>query len=157
MDIEMGPYLLLCNQTTVNQTLDSRFDPTWFFPALLWSTASDPWVFNHLYSCFLGFASLKLRWVPIKLNPHNMRMWLIHCDPANRDGRDRLPSLGEHCDQAQPAEGSGMMLVWAPIHNTLKAQIFYEGSILMNCSILYGGLRGSIWFLIFENFYMVFR
>ncbi len=35
---------------------------------------------------------------------------------------------------------------------SLKAQIFCKGSILMNCSILYGGLRGSIWFLIFKNF-----
>ncbi len=38
-----------------------------------------------------------------------------------------------------------------------KAQIFGERSILIKCSILYGGLRGSIQFLIFENFYMVFR
>ncbi len=36
-----------------------------------------------------------------------------------------------------------------------KVQIFGERSILMKCSILYGGLRGSIQFLIFENFYMV--
>ncbi len=34
--------------------------------------------------------------------------------------------------------------------------IFCEGSILMKCSILYGGLRGSIQFLSFETFYMVF-
>ncbi len=38
-----------------------------------------------------------------------------------------------------------------------KAQIFGERSILMKCSTLYGGLRGSIWFLIFEKFYVVFR
>ncbi len=36
-----------------------------------------------------------------------------------------------------------------------KVQIFSERSILMKCSILYGGLRGSIWF--FKKFYMVFR
>ncbi len=36
-----------------------------------------------------------------------------------------------------------------------KVQIFGERSILMKCSMLYGGLRGSIHFLIFENFYMV--
>ncbi len=40
---------------------------------------------------------------------------------------------------------------------SLKVQIFCEGNILMKCSILCGGLRGSIWLLIFENFYMVFR
>ncbi len=33
-----------------------------------------------------------------------------------------------------------------------KVQIFGERSILMKCSILYGGLRGSIQFLIFKNF-----
>ncbi len=33
-----------------------------------------------------------------------------------------------------------------------KVQIFGESSILMTCSILCGGLRGSIQFLIFENF-----
>ncbi len=38
-----------------------------------------------------------------------------------------------------------------------KAQIFGEISILMKYSILHGGLRGSIQFLIFEHFYMVFR
>ncbi len=38
-----------------------------------------------------------------------------------------------------------------------KLQIFGERSILMKCSILYGGLRGSIQFFIFENFYIVFR
>ena len=37
-----------------------------------------------------------------------------------------------------------------------KAQIFGETSILMKCSISYGGLRGIIQFLIFEKFYMVF-
>ncbi len=37
-----------------------------------------------------------------------------------------------------------------------KVQIFGERSILMKCSILYGGLRGSIQFLIVENFYMNF-
>ncbi len=37
-----------------------------------------------------------------------------------------------------------------------KVQIFGEKSILMKCSILYGGLRGSIQFLIFEIFHMVF-
>ncbi len=38
-----------------------------------------------------------------------------------------------------------------------KAQIFGERSIWTKCSILYGSLRGGIQFLIFENFYMVFR
>ncbi len=38
-----------------------------------------------------------------------------------------------------------------------KVQIFGKRSILMKCSILHRGLRGSIQFLIFENFYMVFR
>ncbi len=38
-----------------------------------------------------------------------------------------------------------------------ECRIFGERSILMKCSILYEGLRGSIQFLIFENFYMVFR
>ena len=38
-----------------------------------------------------------------------------------------------------------------------KVQIFGKRSILMKCGILYGGLRGSIQFLIFEHFYMVFR
>ncbi len=33
---------------------------------------------------------------------------------------------------------------------------FGERSILTKCSLLYGGLRGGIQFLIFENFYMVF-
>ncbi len=37
-----------------------------------------------------------------------------------------------------------------------KVQIFGEGSILMKCSLLYGGLSGGIKFLMFENFYMVF-
>ncbi len=38
-----------------------------------------------------------------------------------------------------------------------KAQIFGERSMLMKCSILYGGLRGNIWFLSFEHLYMVFK
>ncbi len=38
-----------------------------------------------------------------------------------------------------------------------KVQIFGERSILMKCGMLYGGLRGSIQFLISKNFYMVFR
>ncbi len=38
-----------------------------------------------------------------------------------------------------------------------KVQIFGERSILVKYSILYGGLRGSIQFLIFENFHTVFR
>ncbi len=35
-----------------------------------------------------------------------------------------------------------------------KVQICGERSILMKCSILYRGLRGSIQFLIFENLFM---
>ncbi len=38
-----------------------------------------------------------------------------------------------------------------------KVQIFGERSISMKCSLLYGGLSSSIQFLIFENFYMVFK
>ncbi len=38
-----------------------------------------------------------------------------------------------------------------------KVQIFGERSILMKYSILYGGLSGNILFLIFDNFYMVFK
>ncbi len=38
-----------------------------------------------------------------------------------------------------------------------NVQIFGKRSILMKCSVLYGGLRGSIQYLIFENFYMVFK
>ncbi len=37
-----------------------------------------------------------------------------------------------------------------------KVQIFGERSIIMKCSVLYGDLRGSIQFLTFENFCMVF-
>ncbi len=36
-------------------------------------------------------------------------------------------------------------------------QIFCEGSILVKCNILHGGLRGGIYFLIFEHLYMVSR
>ncbi len=38
-----------------------------------------------------------------------------------------------------------------------KVQKFGERSILMKCSLLYVGLSGNILFLIFENFYVVFR
>ncbi len=38
-----------------------------------------------------------------------------------------------------------------------RRQIFDEGSILIKCSMLYWGLKGSIQFLIFENIYVLFR
>ncbi len=82
---------MLCSRTIVNWTLDSWFEHTWFFPTLLWSctfsTASDPWVFNHLYSCFLGFASLKLRWVPIN-STRTTRVcdWFIATRPTEMGG-----------------------------------------------------------------------
>ena len=54
----------------------------------------------------------------------------------------------DHCSMAYGCRNSSA---------SEKVQIFGERSILMKCSLLYGALSSSIWFLIFENFYMAFR
>ncbi len=38
-----------------------------------------------------------------------------------------------------------------------KIEIFDERSILVICGVLYGCLKGTFGFYIFENFYMLFR
>ncbi len=53
--------------------------------------------------------------------------------------------------------GRGNSSTWQKCLHNQKVQIFCEGSILVKCGLLYGGLSGSIQFIIFENFYMVFR
>ncbi len=46
---------------------------------------------------------------------------------------------------------------WTNWSLSQKVQIFGERRFLIKCSVLYGCLSGSISFLIFKKFYMIFK
>ena len=106
---------------------------------------------EYLTTCipfFLGFASLKLRWVLIN-STHTMHVcdWFIATWPTETGGIGSPLWANDANRLLKPAEGSGTMLAWAPIHNMMSVSVAaFFSQHKYDCDAPLGGSGpGALW------------